>query len=109
MSNFSSREIHKLRSYYDKKLKACHAYNFKMVDNNLEYFVTYLKFLRDYFMLTEPTVKDKKNLKVNSLVAAVSEYEKYNNCILNYYKVDSNDNVAEIDQEADKDMIAEAY
>ena len=58
----------------------------------MEYFVTYLKYLRDYYLLTEPTpeTKEEVNLKTASLVTAVSEYEKYNTCIAKYYKLNGN-------------------
>ena len=53
----------------------------------MNYFITYLKFMRDYYILTEPLVLDtgEENLKIASLATAVSEYEKYQTCENNYY------------------------
>jgi len=110
MSSFNSKEIKKLSSYYDRKLRECHKYSFNAVDNNLDYFVTYLKFLRDYFLLTTPAEQQKKQpLKITSLVAAVGEYEKYSSCIFNYYKVNDKDEITEIQTDMDKKEVAAAY
>lgn len=86
MTKFKA-EYKKLYKTYNKKLKSLHKKNFEGLVNSLDYFVTYLKFMRDYYILTEPLLLDsgEENLKIASLVAAVSEYEQYQNCIHNYY------------------------
>ena len=58
----------------------------------MDYFVTYLKYLRDYYLLHDCT-SDQEGVagaKVTTLVAAVGEYEKYLTCISNYYKLSGN-------------------
>ena len=86
------KQFKELQEQYNKKLLAEHKANFSILNNNMDYFITYLKYLRDYYLLTN----DKKNIdelvdiKTTTLVAAVSEYEKYNNCISKYYKLENN-------------------
>lgn len=84
------KEFNQLYKTYDKRLKKDHAESFKNLTNSMNYFVTYLKFMRDYYILTEPLVLDsgEENLKIASLATAVSEYEKYQNCEHNYYSFD---------------------
>ena len=42
---------------------------FKNLTNSMNYFVTYLKFMRDYYILTEPLKLEsgEENLKIASL------------------------------------------
>lgn len=89
MSEFT-KEFKQLYKTYDKRLKKDHEMSFKNLTNSMDYFVTYLKFMRDYYILTEPLVLDsgEENLKIASLATAVSEYEKYQNCEHNYYGFD---------------------
>ena len=89
MSEFT-KEFKQLYKTYDKRLKKDHEMGFKNLTNSMDYFVTYLKFMRDYYILTEPLVLDsgEENLKIASLATAVSEYEKYQNCEHNYYDFD---------------------
>ena len=72
---------------YSKKLKISHEANLLNFSNYMEYLVTYLKFMRDYYILTEPLVLDsgEENLKIASIATAISEYERYKKCINNYY------------------------
>ena len=86
------KQYKKLYSEYNKKLLAQHKANFSAYSNNMDYFITYLKFLRDYHLLTDEVPADKEgaNLITASLVTAVSEYEKYKTCIAKYYKLEGN-------------------
>ena len=72
---------------YSKKLKISHEANLINFSNYMEYLVTYLKFMRDYYILTEPLVLEsgEENLKIASIATAISEYERYKKCINNYY------------------------
>jgi hypothetical protein len=72
---------------YNKKLQTLHKNNFEGLVNNMDYFITYLKFMRDYYILTEPLIVNDgdENLKIATLATAVAEYENYQNCIHNYY------------------------
>jgi hypothetical protein len=89
MGDFT-KEFKKLYKAYDKKLKKEHEINFKNLNNNMDYFITYLKFMRDYYILTEPLILEggEENLKIASLSTAVSEYELYQTCENNYYGFD---------------------
>ena len=79
------KEFKNLYNKYSKKLLACHKNNLEVI--NLDYFIVYLKFIRDYYILTEPLVTESgaENLKIASLATAIAEYEEYQNCIHKYY------------------------
>lgn len=85
-----TKEFKQLYQTYDKALKDTHATSFKNLVNPLDYFITYLKFMRDYYILTEPLISEsgEENLKIASLATAVSEYEQYQNCEHKYYGFD---------------------
>lgn len=85
-----TKEFKQLCQTYDKVLKNDHSTNFKSLTNPMSYFVDYLKFMRDYYILTEPLVQDsgEENLKIATIATAVSEYEQYQNCEHKYYGVD---------------------
>ena len=85
-----TKEFKQLCKTYDKVLKNDHSTNFKSFTNPMGYFVDYLKFMRDYYILTEPLVLDsgEENLKIATIATAVSEYEQYQNCEHKYYRFD---------------------
>ena len=85
-----TKEFKQLCQTYDKALKDAHTTNFKGFTNCMEYMVTYLKFMRDYYILTEPLVMEsgEENMKIAAIATAVSEYEQYQNCIHKYYGFD---------------------
>ena len=104
MTEFN-KEYKELYNSYNKKLLAEHKLSFSTLDNNMGYFITYLKYLRDYYLLTDSNaqLEDTINVKTATLVAAVDEYEKYINCINNYYKL--NGNIAEkISDESEEEV-----
>ena len=86
------KQYKSLLTAYNNKLQKIHKSSFNTLDNGLDYFVTYLKYLRDYYLLTEHAkdIDEIVDLKTTTLVAALSEYEKYNNCIFKYYKLENN-------------------
>ena len=108
MTEFN-KEYKKLYNSYNKKLLAEHKLSFSTLDNNMKYFITYLKYLRDYYLLTDNTAQaeDAVNVKTATLVAAVNEYEKYVNCINNYYKL--NGNIAEKISDESEEEVAKKY
>ena len=108
MTEFN-KEYKKLYNSYNKKLLAEHKLSFSTLDNNMRYFITYLKYLRDYYLLTDSNVQseDAINVKTATLVAAVDEYEKYINCINNYYKL--NGNIAEKISDEPEEEVAKKY
>lgn len=79
-------------SKYNKKLLAEHKANFSVLDNGLSYFTTYLKMLRDHYILMGSYIEDKASteLKVASLAAAVNEFDSYQNCVSKYYRLNGN-------------------
>ena len=108
MTEFN-KEYKKLYNSYNKKLLAEHKLSFSTLDNNMKYFITYLKYLRDYYLLTDSVTQseDTVNVKTATLVAAVNEYEKYVNCINNYYKL--NGNIAEKISDESEEEVAKKY
>ena len=108
MTEFN-KEYKKLYNSYNKKLLAEHKSSFSTLDNNMKYFITYLKYLRDYYLLTDGVAQseDAVNVKTATLVAAINEYEKYVNCINNYYKL--NGNVAEKISDESEEEVAKKY
>ena len=108
MTEFN-KEYKELYNSYNKKLLAEHKLSFSTLDNNMGYFITYLKYLRDYYLLTDSNaqLEDTINVKTATLVAAVDEYEKYINCINNYYKL--NGNIAEKISDESEEEVAKKY
>ena len=108
MTEFN-KEYKKLYNSYNKKLLSEHKLSFSTLDNNMKYFITYLKYLRDYYLLTDSVAQseDAVNVKTATLVAAVNEYEKYVNCINNYYKL--NGNIAEKISDESEEEVAKKY
>ena len=108
MTEFN-KEYKKLFNSYNKKLLAEHKLSFSTLDNNMKYFITYLKYLRDYYLLTDSVAQseDTVNVKTATLVAAVNEYEKYVNCINNYYKL--NGDIAEKISDESEEEVAKKY
>ena len=108
MTEFN-KEYKELYNSYNKKLLAEHKLSFSTLDNNMKYFITYLKYLRDYYLLTDSAaqLEDTINVKTATLVAAVDEYEKYINCINNYYKL--NGNIAEKISDESEEEVAKKY
>ena len=108
MTEFN-KEYKELYDSYNKKLLAEHKLSFSTLDNNMGYFITYLKYLRDYYLLNDNTaqLEDTINVKTATLVAAVDEYEKYINCINNYYKL--NGNIAEKISDEPEEEVAKKY
>ena len=108
MTGFN-KEYKELYNSYNKKLLAEHKLSFSTLDNNMKYFITYLKYLRDYYLLTDSVAQseDTVNVKTATLVAAVNEYEKYVSCINNYYKL--NGNIAEKISDEPEEEVAKKY
>lgn len=108
MTEFN-KEYKELYNSYNKKLLAEHKLSFSTLDNNMKYFITYLKYLRDYYLLTDSVAQaeDAVNVKTATLVAAVNEYEKYVSCINNYYKL--NGNIAEKISDEPEEEVAKKY
>ena len=108
MTEFN-KKYKELYDSYNKKLLAEHKLSFSTLDNNMGYFITYLKYLRDYYLLTDSNaqLEDTINVKTATLVTAVDEYEKYINCINNYYKL--NGNIVEKISDESEEEVAKKY
>ena len=108
MTEFN-KKYKELYDSYNKKLLAEHKLSFSTLDNNMGYFITYLKYLRDYYLLNDniAQLENTINVKTATLVTAVDEYEKYINCINNYYKL--NGNIAEKISDEPEEEVAKKY
>ena len=104
MTKFN-KEYKELYDSYNKRLLAEHKLSFSTLDNNMGYFITYLKYLRDYYLLTDNNaqLEDTINVKTATLVTAVDEYEKYINCINNYYRLNGN-TIERISDESEEEV-----
>jgi hypothetical protein len=88
--NSFKKQFKDLYKFYNKELKKCHEINFKNLNNNLDYFITYIRFMRDYYILTENVYDPIQNQKIYYLCLAVQEYDAYYNCIYDYYNISKN-------------------
>ena len=98
-----SKQYKGLYNQYNKKLLAEHKANFSALNNNLDYFITYLKYLRDYYLLTD----NVESIVTTTLVAACSEYDKYQTCIAKYYRL--NGNIIERISNESEEEVAKKY
>lgn len=81
-----------------KHKKLCKSYKRRLTQLNKElntnmqdpttYFVTYLRLIRDYYLLTLDNPKEQ-NLELASLITAIAEYERSQTCITNYYIIEN--------------------
>lgn len=90
MLNFK-KNYRKLYKSYKKRLKNLNSSNIKSWQDPTEYFVTYLKMMRDYRLLSTPDVNKlgEEDPSFAALVTAISEYEQSQTCFLKYYKVEN--------------------
>ena len=88
MSDFK-KEYKKLYKNYYKSLSKIHRKSLAHYSLPLEYFVTYLKFLRDKLLLETSYKKElgEENLELVSLITALQAFENYNTCIYKFYDV----------------------
>jgi len=73
----------KLYDSYKIKLTDCHNTSIEDITNPMPYFVNYLKFMRDFYLLTTPEddTSEETNIKISSLMTAVEAYDKYISCL----------------------------
>lgn len=82
------KQLKSLSRTYKKQLKRLWAYGLEdPVCSCLEYFVTYLQYLRDYFFISDGFEPEEENWDITSLTAALDEYAAYRECIFKYYTV----------------------
>ena len=76
------KEFKQLYTTYEKSLKKLATDSLSTPSIFIDYFINYLKFLRDYLILTEPLVLEsgEENLKIATLASAIATYEKYQTC-----------------------------
>lgn len=94
---------------YKKRLALLNKEAIEHLENPMDYFITYLKFMRDYYILTEPLeTNGQENVKIAIIASAVAEYDRYKTCINNYFSI-SKAGVAEKIGEKPLDEINKEY
>lgn len=102
MDKLFNKKYKKLNKAYIKTIK-------KAELDPLDHFVLQLRYLRDYFILTEElTIGDQENLKISTIALAIAEYEAYYNCINNYYDI-SNNNLVQLDPTKSKEEVRKTF
>ena len=81
MENFKT-EFKQLYTVYEKQLQKLQKESLDTPSSSIDYFITYLKFLRDKLILTEDLVNEagEENLKIASIASAITMYEKSQIC-----------------------------
>lgn len=99
MNNSFNKKYKKLYKAYKKRFKTL-SNNYLCNQTMLDYFIEYLKFTRDYLILTEQLVDENgiENLKITTLATAIEEYYAYRTCINKYYKISKNNVIQAINE-----------
>ena len=73
------KEFKPIANGYNEKLLSCHYEAFNKAEKPIEYIANYIKFLRDYYLITTPDDDNTEEtaMKVSNLMAAAAEYEHY--------------------------------
>ena len=74
-----NKEFKPIVDGYNAKLLSCHYEAFNKAEKPIEYIANYIKFLRDYYLITTPEDDNTEEtaIKVSNLMAAVVEYDRY--------------------------------
>lgn len=85
------KEQKALYKSYKKRLTDLHEKLLQGTATPIEYFVTYLMMLRDKQLLSVPFNEelDSKDVNLTSIITALKEYDKYENCIYDYYTIEN--------------------
>ena len=98
----------KLFKAYLKKLKFLNNKNSKEPNNNLSYFILYLQYLRDFYLLSDKvSTPERESKKVTFLIRAILEFQLANTCIYKYFNFIGN--VAYPKADFAKETAQEAY
>jgi len=67
---------------YKSKLLDLHNESVENINNPMLYFVNYLKFMRDFYLITTPETdtSEETDIKISSLMLAIDVYNKYMDC-----------------------------
>ena len=73
------KDFKKIYDSYNETLIDCHNFNYSNIYNPMSYLATYLKFMRDYYLLTTPEddTSEETNTKVSAIMAACDFYDQY--------------------------------
>ena len=76
------KEFNSIYNCYNEKLIACHNFSMSGIYNPMLYLGTYLKFMRDYYLLTTPDEDDSEetNVTVSAIMAACKLYDQLEEC-----------------------------
>lgn len=105
-----NRKYRKLCTYYKKELSKYHKTRANNAVNLLNYFITYIRGLRDFYLLNSSLEKDLTQDRIfQSLCIAVDKYELYNSCIDKYYTVNERQVAEPIDKTLSKEEVLSKY
>lgn len=79
------KEFKNIYTAYKDKLGSLSKASLDTPADGLEWFITYLNYLRDKSILVSTENKNITDKSVVSLAIATEEYDLYNSCIFNYY------------------------
>lgn len=105
-----NRKYRKICTYYKKELDKCHKTRQNNANNLLDYFITYIRGLRDFYLLNSKLEKDLAQDRIfQSLCIAVDKYELYNTCFEKYYTVNERGVNEAIDKTISKEEVLFKY
>lgn len=83
MDKSTIKDFKKIKKAYNKILTLRHKFNVKNLCNPLDYFVDYLKYLRDFLIMIDYQEQNERaELSLTALIMAIDEYELYIGCLL---------------------------
>jgi hypothetical protein len=103
------KEYNKLYKSYKKRLRVLNRLSFKGLATPVDYFITYLKMIRDCRLLNASDVGAilDQDLELASIITAISEYENSQHCIEKYYNIGST-GISRISNE-DEETVSKSY
>lgn len=81
------KELSKLNQVYTNKLLEMHKTTKADLTVDLAYFITYLQYVRDKYIIMKADSFDSSDIKLAALAITIEAYHRYKNCIDEYYKV----------------------
>jgi hypothetical protein len=107
IDRIKKKKIKQLKKYYNKLLLKQHKENFNSMNSSLDYFYTYIMYMRDVLLLQ--SADPEKDTTINSMTLALNSFSEYCSCIYKYYTIENGVAVARTDLDLNKEEIAKKY
>ena len=107
IDRIKKKKIKQLKKYYNKLLLKQHKENFNSMNSSLDYFYTYLMYIRD-ILLIQATDPDKDKT-IDSMTLALNSFSDYCSCIFKYYNIENGVAVARTDLNLSKEEISKKF